>query len=205
MELLKLAYLFALLSTTVLGAPTSNKPWFCHDLDCPRYTVIEKHDGYELRKYEASKWVGTTIASMNYSYAVQEGFFRLFDYISGQNKAKTKVPMAAPVAVKIVPGQGPACESNFTVLFFTPFAYQANTPLPTNPQLSLVDLPAINAYVASFGGYENDAELQKHATELATILNKDKKQFVSDYYFTAGYDPPFRIIGRHNEVWFLEG
>ena len=180
-----------------------DEPSFCHDLDCPKYTLVEKKSGYEVRKYAPSNWVGTTISSLNYSSASMMGFDRLFKYISGENSAKEKIPMASPVATKIVPGQGPACASNFTVLFFTPFAYQDNTPTPTDPRLAIVDLPAITAYVSSFSGWENDKELEEHAAELANNLIQDNVDYVKDYYFTAGYDPPYRIIGRHNEVWFL--
>ncbi len=30
-----------------------DKPWFCHDLDCPRFDLLNKTDGYETRKYQA--------------------------------------------------------------------------------------------------------------------------------------------------------
>ena len=98
---------------------------------------------------------------MGYNKAAQDGFDLLFKYISEANSANEKIPMASPVATKIVPGPGSTGEKNFTVLFFTPFAYQANTPTPTDPRLALVSLPAITVYVASFGGYESDAELQE--------------------------------------------
>ena len=140
---------------------------------------------------------------MGYNKAAQDGFDLLFKYISEANSANEKIPMASPVATKIVPGPGSTGEKNFTVLFFTPFAYQANTPTPTDPRLALVSLPAITAYVASFGGYESDAELQEKTSELVNYLNKDVVAYVKDFYFTAGYDPPFRVIGRHNEVWLL--
>ena len=33
-------------------------PWFCHDLDCPRFSVVETYASgtIELRAYEASEW-----------------------------------------------------------------------------------------------------------------------------------------------------
>ena len=189
-----------LVTVSIAATILKDEPSFCHDLDCPKYTLVDKKNGYEVRKYDASKWVGTTISSLNFTSAVNTGFNRLFKYISGENSAKTKIPMASPVATKIVPGQGPACESNFTVLFFTPFAFQTNTPQPTNPLLALVDLPAITAYVTSFGGWEDDRSLQEHSAELANQLIEDKADFVKDFYFTAGYDAPYRILERHNEV-----
>ena len=30
-----------------------DKPWFCHDLDCPKYDLINRTDAYEVRKYQA--------------------------------------------------------------------------------------------------------------------------------------------------------
>ena len=176
---------------------------FATTWDCPKYTLVSTKNGYEVRNYEPSKWVGTTITTSSYNQAAEIGFNLLFQYISGANSAKEKIPMASPVATKIVPGPGATGERNFTVLFFTPFAYQTNTPTPTNPQLALVSLPAITAYVASFSGYESDADLEKYTSQLVNSLNEDQVSYVKDFYFTAGYDPPFRVVGRHNEVWLL--
>ena len=140
---------------------------------------------------------------MNWTSALDIGYKKLYAYRTGENKEGTKLEMATPVATKIVPGQGPACESTFTILFFVPFANQANTPEPTNKDVVIVNLPAITAYVASFGGVENEASLRMTATNLADDLIADKVDFVSDSYFTAEYDPPTVKTNRHNEVWFL--
>ena len=201
---MKIAVILSLLfSFSQAASIAQDEPVFCHDLDCPKYTLVAKKTGYEIRNYAPSKWVGGTFSGSSYTKAANEGFDLLFKYISGANSANEKIPMASPVATKIVPGPGSTGEKNFTVLFFTPFAYQTNTPTPTDPQLGLVSLPAITAYVGSFGGFESDAELQERTMELVNHLNKDRVAYVKDFYFTAGYDPPFRVIGRHNEVWLL--
>ena len=72
-----------------------------------------------------------------------------------------------------------------------------------DPQVALVDLPAITAYVTSFGGWEADNELQQEASELANKLIDANVNYVTDFYLTASYDPPTKDTGRHNEVWFL--
>ena len=34
--------------------PTSlGRPWFCHDLECPKFKVVNKTEVYETREYEA--------------------------------------------------------------------------------------------------------------------------------------------------------
>lgn len=38
-----------LLVSTAVAA--SKQPWFCHDLDCPQYTVGEHTEDYEVRTY----------------------------------------------------------------------------------------------------------------------------------------------------------
>ena len=169
------------------------EPKFCHDLDCPKFS------GYEVRHYLPSKWVGTTVTSTSYTTATGEGFEKLFRYISGANKDGIKIPMAAPVASKIVPLSGE--ESNYTTLFFVPFDYQENTPIPTDPTLAIINLPALKVYVKSFGGFITDELLKKKLKKLKEDLGKDGLGYVSEYYFAAAYDSPFRIINRHNEVW----
>ena len=210
LSLALIGLLLALVSSAsgAMAAPPHQRqdpePAFCHDLDCPKYTVVNKTDKYEERKYEASKWVGTLVQDIDWQKAVNIGFELLFAYISGANSAKEKIPMTAPVATQISPGQGPACVSNFTVLFFIPFAFKDNTPKPTNPNVTLVDLPEVTVYVISYGGYADDNTLAEEGTALYDDLKADgKKNFVTDPYFCAGYDPPYRIVGRHNEIWYL--
>ena len=200
---ISLAFAFHLNSKMAASLPAAKSPPFCHDRDCPKFTVAETKDGYEVRKYEPSKWVGTVVSSMSWSSALDIGYKKLYAYREGENKEGTKLEMALPVVTKIVPSQGPACESTFTILFFVPFANQANTPEPTNKDVVIVNLPAVTAYVASFGGVENDELLQSSATKLGDALMRDKVNFVKDYYFTAEYDPPTVKTNRHNEVWFL--
>jgi len=46
---------------------------------------------------------------------------------------------------------------------------------------------------------------QKEAVALGDALTKDGiTDFETKYYFTAGYDAPFKLFNRHNEVWFLK-
>ena len=185
---------FILLFAASSYKASASEPSFCHDLDCPKF------NGYEVRHYLASKWVGTTVTSASYSAATAKGFEKLFQYISGDNSDDVKIPMAAPVASKVVPLSGGE-RFNFTTLFFVPFSYQSDTPVPTDHALSITNLPAMKVYVKSFGGFITNELLTTNLKDLKEQLAKDKLGYVKEYYFAADYDSPFKLTNRHNEVW----
>ena len=202
MKAVALVLFFSLASATSIKSKLVAGPSFCHDQDCPKYTTVSvSKEGYETRQYSPSKWVGTTSTGTSYSVEVGKAFRKLFAYIEGANREGTKVPMAVPVASKIVPlGTG---QSNFTTLFFVPFDYQASTPIPTDPTVAIVELPAITAYVKSFGGFMHDEQVKENIEKLRLGLDKDGLTYITDFYFVADYDSPYRLIDRHNEVWLL--
>ena len=74
------------------------KPWFCHDLECPHFDLLNKTEAYETRKYQAGnhpmfdtrhqrhtpalatanavagRWVSTHSEGNSYQTAVAAGF-----------------------------------------------------------------------------------------------------------------------------------
>ena len=57
-----------------------------------------------------------------------------------------KIAMTAPVITMIMPGQGPACENNFTTSFFMSPKVQ-NPPAPTGKDVFLQSMPQMKVYV----------------------------------------------------------
>ena len=198
-----------------LGA-SETSPWFCHGLDCPPFAVARRGDGYDARVYPPGlRWTSTTVSGSSYDDAVSTGFARLFRYISGANDAMEKIAMTAPVRVAVAPGDGPFCDSNFTVSFFVPFQAEAevdgfgararrqrDVPKPTDPDVfESADETETRVFVGAFGGYADAKCLRREASALARRLEEDGVEVAASAYFYAGYDSPFRPIGRHNEVW----
>lgn len=181
--------------------PEGDAPWFCHDLDCPTYKVLETTDEYEVRVYDKAAWVSTVVPDVTYITAVSRGFMRLFHYIGGDNEDNVKIPMTAPVRTRIEPGQGPYCTTNFTVSFFVPFDNQGNPPVPSNPDVFVETTSSLKVYVASFPGFARDDEITMRAATLHMLLEKDGIEVEEGHYYFAGYDAPFRLFNRHNEVW----
>lgn len=113
-----------------------------------------------------------------------------------------KIDMTAPVATRIVPGAGPNCESTFTVSFYIPPKHQTDPPSPSNKDVFIEQFPEMTLYASARGGFMNEEQWINEARGLSEKL-KDKT-FRQDYYFTAGYDSPFKLFNRTNEVWFVK-
>ncbi|PSC76979.1 heme-binding 2-like [Micractinium conductrix] len=151
-------------------------------------------------------WVSTDVQSHAFSKAVRTGFKRLFEYIDGANNEAVKIPMTAPVRTTVGAAAGPFRQNNFTVSFFVPFSFQKNgAPKPNNPDVYLEEeAGSFTAYVAQKGGYVlDDWSVHKMVKGLTQALKADGKEVDAETFVTAGYDPPFRIAGRHNEVWLM--
>jgi hypothetical protein len=110
--------------------------------------------------------------------------------------------MTAPVATRIVPGAGPNCESTFTVSFYVPEKHQAEPPRPKNKDVFIEEFPEMTVYSTGFGGFASEQDWLNHARDLSgKIKDKDIHQ---EFYFTAGYDSPFKMFNRLNEIWFVK-
>lgn len=202
-----LALAYAVLGRLEPGSTTlhvSEAPWFCHGIDCPKFTVVNTTDDYEVRYYESGVWVSTDVETYAYAIASTTGFQRLFKYIDGGNAREEKVPMTAPVRTRIVPAAGPFCKSKFTVSFFVPFDVQKDPPKPSNPDVYINPQPAFTAFVSQFGGFAmDDWSIGGKARALAKALDEAGVEYEADWFWYAQYDPPFRLTGRHNEVWMV--
>lgn len=178
------------------------RPAFCNKLDCPEFKVLEDKPGYQLREYEASRWVSTNSVGISYKTALDNDFMLLFDYISGKNKAGKKIAMTAPVLNRIIPGQGPACENNFTMSFFVAPS-ERTPPEPTDSKVFLSQMRKMQVYVRSFPGFAREEKKWVDEAEKLAKALPSSASYIKEYYYTAGYNSPFQLLDRHNEIWFI--
>ncbi len=185
----------------------SDAPWFCHGINCPQFTNSSV-DGIEVREYKANLWTSTQVEGISLDDAMETGFQRLFDYISGANEDTKSVDMTAPVLTEVSPGAGPNCNTTFKVSFFVPFEYQPPNnppPKPTSPLVFTETIPAQKVAVKSFGGMAKEQKMISETAlleeEIQKSKNLEKDPNAGESWWAAGYDPPFRVSDRHNEVW----
>ena len=154
-------YLLALLSLV---------PPAISDLELAPYEVVEEYDGWEVRSYPTTMWVSTVGTDvmphdggesskvrsrplvMQTNRFLLQAFYRLFNYIDGANEADSKISMTAPVSMRIVPGEGPNCESNFTMSFYIPSDLQGAPPQPTGEGVFIEEREEVRVVARRFGG-----------------------------------------------------
>jgi hypothetical protein len=177
------------------------KPWFYHDLDGPEFKVVNHTAKFEERLYYKAKWASTNVESIFYSAATMTGFKRLFNYIQGANSKNVTIEMTVPVKVKVSPGQGPFCKNTFKVSFYVPKYKWDDIPAPKNPDVYIEESSEETVYVNSYGGYSLDPVLVVKAKSFIADLEAEGLPIDKTTFISASYDPPFRLTGRHNEIW----
>jgi len=174
----------------------------------PGYTVLATRDGIEYRRYAPYLVAETLIAGeADRDAAANEGFRRLFKYISGDNATKTSIAMTAPVQQIPEPSATAlAVEQSFQangwkVGFPVPATFNAaNVPAPASADVSIREVPARMMAVIRYSGRWTDKNVQQHVTEL---LQKVKaaglamKGQPESAFYNAPVSPPFM---RRNEA-----
>ena len=164
------------------------------DIATPKYKVLKKYPRFELRQYESMMLATTNLGVSSFDEKSSEGFRTIASYIFGKNKSNEKIAMTAPVIYH--------ADSISTLSFVVPRSKtQESMPVPIDQNLTfVVQAPKLLA-VLDFGGFINNEKLAARMAELKKAVLKEGFQIKGQgYYF--GYNPPWQLIGRKNEVAF---
>ena len=101
------------------------------------YRVLERGGDFELRQYQP-QIVAEILVEGDFNEVGNEGFRRLFDYISGKNRKKQSIPMTAPVSQEAgsekIPMTAPVNQEKvgekWRITFLLPSRYSMETILP---------------------------------------------------------------------------
>ena len=184
-----------------------------HAIEEPTYTVVQKTDVFEVRKYEPYL-VAEVLVPGPASEAGSQGFSLLGGYIFGKNKGERKLEMTAPVTqtpveppvpVKLemtAPVTQASAPGGFLVQFVMPKGYTlATLPEPLDARVKLREVPGKSVAVIRFSGswsqnlYNEQLELLKAALSKANILTQGEP-------VSSRYNSPFSLpFMRRNEIW----
>jgi hypothetical protein len=173
-----------------------------------QYTVLEKEGNFELRQYEPHI-VAETLVQGDFNSAGNEGFRRLFKYISGENRKKLSISMTAPVSQEMTsekismtaPVNLKQEGGTWSIAFVMPAKYTLDTlPEPNDDRIVLREIPAQPVAVIRYSGTWSKTRYEKQKEILARMVNQKNLQPAGDYIF-ARYNPPFMPwFLRRNEV-----
>ena len=128
--------------------------------ELPKHEVLGKTAAYELRRYAPCVVAETSFASSKGMFGGDQGgsFMRLAKFIGvmakPQNEQAEPIAMTAPVLMQRDDSRRGA-DGAYKMAFFLPasrFAKAADAPKPTNPDVTLVDLPARVVAAKTFSG-----------------------------------------------------
>ena len=160
------------------------------------YEVLNKIEEIEIRRYP--KVLFAVVQNDN----KDSGFSLLFQYISGENKTRKKIPMTAPVITsEKIPMTAPVITGKNYMAFALPASYNNKTaPMPINHAVKIEIQKEKTMAVLQFGGRTNETKVQNKIQKLITILNTNKIQMKHEPVLMR-YNSPFTPgFLRRNEV-----
>ena len=185
--LIILAALGALVALVLAGCKATRAGY-----ESPKYRVESKDGRFETRDYPILIVVETPMAPEG--GGMNNGFNKLFRFITGANAKTQEIAMTTPVLVN------PA-SSNASMAFVMPSKYSpTDLPQPTDPSVSLRRIEAARYGVMRFSGSRSTRNQDDASTRLLAWLQSKGYTPLSPPQF-AYYDPPW-IPGflRRNEV-----
>ena len=181
-------------------------------IETPRYETIRKDGKFSIRKYSATIRASVIISANDINQASSAAFGLLAGYIFGDNKAKGKIPMTAPVAAEKVSEQIPMTAPvdttktsgrSYKVSFTMPSKYSmATLPKPNNESVKIEKHPSHTMAVMTFSGYTTDNNISDK-TEQLRYWAKANGIDILGQPVVSRYDAPWKPgFLRHNEVSF---
>lgn len=157
-----------------------------------QYKTLYQEENMEIRHYERALFA--TVSSPGSMFDNRNNnFSKLGGYIFGGNEDSKKISMTSPVTMKE--------ENDSSVMsFMVPSRWKKeDLPAPNNQEIRFEEKEAFYALTITFGGYSNADKYDKYRKKLIEFAGRLNITLTDEVYL-LGYDPPFKIMGRRNEV-----
>jgi hypothetical protein len=162
-------------------------------LERQAYRLISKDGNFELRDYPCAVMATVRSPRSGEDRAASSNFRRLANYIFGGNASSSQIAMTAPVHMR-------SDEKGNTMQFVMPSKYTLeDLPKPLDPSItfSLSDSGHYAAII--FGGFATENRIKEKEQELSAWM-KEKGMEPIGPYEVLGYNPPYELVGRRNEI-----
>lgn len=194
--------LLLLVAAILLAVPMTAKA-----VEEPAHETLVKDGKYEIRQYEPTIVAEVEITG-DMRRAGNSGFRPLADFIFGNNTARSKIDMTAPVTrvksekiAMTAPVTRTLKDEVWTVAFVMPAEWSMEAlPVPNNPDVTLRDVPGELIAAIKFSGMGRERTFESKRVALETWITEQGYSPVGPPRY-AGYDAPYVPAPfRRNEV-----
>jgi len=172
------------------------------------YKVLKVDDIFELREY-APHILAEIIVDGDLVGAGSKAFRRLFRYISGDNRTRSKIAMTAPVSQEqkgekismTAPVSQQRMKGKWAVSFMMPATYTLETlPVSDDPGITLRPVTAQRIAAVRYSGLWSEDNYILNSRKLEEWIRKNGFTVVGEPVW-ARYNPPFTPwFMRRNEI-----
>lgn len=156
------------------------------------YVLVKSFPEFEIRKYPSMIVAKSVIPSNTYENSSSKGFRKLAGYIFGGNEENTQIAMTSPVIMDM--------SDSITMSFIMPNNINAsNAPNPKDSSVIIETRASEIVAVIQFGGWASDEKIEQKTKELQALLKEKKIEYYGSPIY-MGYNPPYQIINRKNEI-----
>lgn len=162
------------------------------DIETPKYKVVKTYDSFEIRQYDSMILAQTVIQETSIKKSGNTGFRRVAGYIFGGNRNNQQIAMTAPVIMEV--------GDNTKMSFVMPSQYKMeDLPQPNSSDVKLVKSAPKKFAVLRFSGFASDKKINRKKELLREALEKEQIIIKGEFSY-MGYNAPWEIFGRRNEV-----
>jgi len=157
------------------------------------YSIILKEQNFEIRFYPSATMATISSDAKSYKELSGSGFRKLAGYIFGGNEDGTQIAMTSPVHMNVN-------DTLSTMSFVMPSSFTMdNLPKPNDSGVQLITTDEEYVAVIRFGGFASDQDLKNYSGKLKTILKEKGILSIGNPRY-LGYNPPYQLVGRRNEI-----
>jgi SOUL heme-binding protein len=224
MILVPLGILMALFPAASHAAADKSKSLPSDKYEQPRYTVVERADDIEIRRYESMLMAEVDVDG-DRGTAANRGFRILAGYIFGKNVKRENIAMTSPVTqsaantaepgnqviamtspVTQVPldAQNTADPTRWVVGFMMPSEFTLDTlPKAKDERIRFRTTEPVTRVSIRFSGFSTQANLGEHRQKLEAFV-KARGLTPKGEFKIAFYDDPFTLPWKRRNEWWAD-
>ena len=165
-------------------------------LENPKYTILEKNNHFQIRKYDEMTIAKITTVGERYE-GLRRGFIPLARYIGAKDREGPKISMTAPVM------QQKKGYNNWEISFFMPSKFkESQLPISKNDKIEITTISSSILAVITFNGIANKELLEKKLSKLIKGIQEInyKKIPETEPIYSYYNDPSTPGFLRKNEI-----